>query len=88
MALMDPLAGELRARGLSKLSDIILPLSFTIYLVLFILFHLTLVTAAPLALAGSLIAWLSERLKFKSIDDDYLMSVLPAVGIIALRTLI
>lgn len=88
MALMDPLAGELRARGATRLPDIILPLSFAIYLVSFVLFHLPLVTAAPLALAGSLIAWLSERLKFRSIDDDFLMSVLPAVGILALRTLL
>ncbi len=88
MALMDPLAGEMRALGSKRLPDIILPVSFGIFIVSFILFALPLKTAVPLALLGSVISWLSERFKFRSIDDDYLMSVLPAVGVLALRMLL
>ena len=88
MALMDPLAGEMRARGSSRLPDIILPASFLIFIVSFLLFGIGLSTAIPLALAGSVVSWLSEKVKFKPVDDDYLMSVLPALGILALRALL
>lgn len=88
MALMDPLAGEMRAMGSKRLPDIILPVSFVIFIVSFGLFGMHLAQAVPLALVGAIISWLSEKLKFKPIDDDYLMSVLPAVGIMALRLLL
>ncbi len=87
MALMDPLAGEMRAKGSKHLSDLVLPLSFAIFIVSFTVFRVPLHTSVPLALAGSVISWLSERFKFKSIDDDFLMSFLPAVAITAVRAL-
>ena len=88
MALMDPLAGEMRTLGSSMLPDIILPVSFAIFIVSFLIFAVPAATALPLAIVGSVISWLSERFKFKSIDDDYLMAVLPAVAVMALRMII
>ncbi len=88
MALMDPLAGEMRALGPSRLPDIILPVSFAIFIVSFLIFAVPPATALPLAVVGSVMSWLSERFKFKPIDDDYLMSVLPAVAVLALRMLL
>lgn len=87
MALMDPLAGEMRSRGSKRLADVILPAAFVIFAVSFMLFGLPIRTIIPLALVGSVISWLSEKVKLKSIDDDYLMSVLPAIGILGLRLL-
>lgn len=87
MALMDPLAGELRSRGSKRLPDLILPAAFMIFAISFLLFGIGIQTAIPLALTGSVISWLSEKVKLKSIDDDYLMSVLPAIGVFALRML-
>ncbi|MEM3852205.1 MAG: hypothetical protein QXP70_04315 [Methanomassiliicoccales archaeon] len=88
MALMDPLAGELRLRGMSSIAVVIWPLSFIIFETAFLLLHLPLTHSLYFSAVGSTVAWLSEHFKFRAIDDDYLMSVLPAVMVTVVRLIL
>lgn len=87
MALMDPLAGEMRLRGMANKTIIIWPLSFLIFAVCMVFFHMQPLLTMLYAAGGSTAAWLSEHFKFKAVDDDYLMTVLPAAVIILLKVL-
>ncbi len=91
MALVDPLAGEMR--GLKKKDTVIVPVSIFTY------FVLCLVVSAfvgerelgfyvLLAIVGSAVAIPSERFKVKYVDDDFLMLVLPALAMTGLSYLL
>ena len=80
VALMDPLAGELRFLGHNKLANIIWPISFIMFAALLVIHYSPPVLPVSMGFAGATISWLSEKMKFKSIDDDFLMSVLPAAA--------
>jgi len=88
MAFLDPLAGELRARGRSTLSNVIWPVAFGIFMAAFIIFLQPVVYSLPMGFAGSTTSWLSEKFKFKSIDDDFLMAVIPAFTVYLVRHLL
>lgn len=88
MALLDPLAGELRLRGRARATVVIYPISFIIFLVSMYLLHIPLNLTLFYSAGGSTVSWLSEHFKFKAVDDDYLMSVLPAVAVSILRIIL
>lgn len=80
MALVDPLAGELRAA--KKGDSITIPVSLVAYFGLcsagLVLWEWRGVQASIImALSGSFVAVLSERFKVPYVDDDFVMVVLP-----------
>ncbi len=82
VALMDPLAGELRRLEQGKLANIIWPISFIMFSVLLLIHYHPPVVPLSMGFTGSTVSWLSEKMKFRSIDDDFLMSVLPAAAML------
>ena len=89
-ALVDPVLGELRSRKMSDLS--VITLSFAAYFVLavamFVLWNergaLELVA---LSLVGAAVAIPAEWAEIRYVDDDFMMSVLPALAMLALSLL-
>jgi hypothetical protein len=87
MALVDPLAGELRLRAVADVKA--LPLSMLVYFVLAVSVLLvwdvrTAAQSLVLCTVGTVLAVFSERAKIRYVDDDFLMAVLPAVAMTAL----
>ncbi len=84
-ALVDPLMGELRSSKKSKVGVVVL--STLAYLTLaLVMFSLWNERAAAefivLSIVGAAVAIPSEFVKVRRVDDDFLMSVLPAVGML------
>ena len=91
MALVDPLAGELRG---SKIKDTVtVPVALAAYFALFFVISAFmgdrgLVVYMALAAVGSVVAVPSERFKVRYVDDDFLMLVLPALAMTGLSYLL
>ena len=87
MALVDPLAGEMRSAGYRDRSTV--PLSLSVYFVLCVLV-LILWDMRPdgeslaLAALATVLGVASERFKVRYVDDDFLMAVVPAGAMTAL----
>lgn len=88
MAFMDPLAGELRRIGRERLANVIWPISFILFTAVLFFHYVPITIPFSMGFTGSTVSWLSEKLKFRSIDDDFLMSVLPAACMLITRLLI
>lgn len=82
VAFMDPLAGELRQLGYPGLANVIWPLSFLMFSALLLTHYHPPAVPLSMGFAGSTVSWLAEKMKFKSIDDDFLMAVLPAAAML------
>ncbi len=81
-ALVDPLAGELRTRGVQRRDNAVL--SSLAYLaicgaMLFLTWSLRVTAVLVLAAAGTAAAVASEQLKNRYLDDDFLMLCLPGL---------
>ena len=91
MALVDPLAGELRA---SKIKDsVTISASLIAYFALFFVICALvgdrgLVVCISLAVVGSAVAIPSEWVEVRYVDDDFLMLVLPALAMTVLSYLL
>ncbi len=88
LAFMDPLAGELRHSGHRQLANVIWPISFAIFTLILLYHYSPADVPFTMGFAGSTVSWLSEKLKFRSIDDDFLMAVLPAVSMLLAHILL
>jgi len=91
MALVDPLAGEMR--GQKKREPVTVSVSLIAYFILFLgvsvlVGERELGVYALLAMVGSTVAIPSERYKVKYVDDDFLMLVLPALAMTGLSYLL
>lgn len=87
MALVDPLAGEMRGAGYKDRS--VVPLSLAAYFALcapvLVLWDLRPDTdSIALAAVATFLAVGSERFKVRYVDDDFLMAVVPAAAMTAL----
>lgn len=83
MAIVDPIAGELRAAKKSDRVSIGVPLIvyFVVCLsVLFVAGSRELPALISLSVLGSITAIAAERPNIPSVDDDFLMTVVPAVA--------
>jgi dolichol kinase len=83
MALVDPLAGELRCSGYRD--KVTVSVSFVAYFALFLAASAfvgdrDVGVYIVLAIVGGIVAIPSERFKFRYVDDDFLMLVLPALA--------
>jgi hypothetical protein len=88
LAFMDPLAGELRHHGHRQMANVIWPVSFVIFTLILLYHYSPADVPFSMGIAGSTVSWLSEKLKFKSIDDDFLMAVLPAASMLLAHMLL
>ncbi len=87
MALVDPLAGELRSRKVG--TSMCVGVSSLVYLAicgttLLIANHHSLPVVMMLALVGTAVAIVSEHFKNAYVDDDFLMACAPGVVMTAL----
>jgi amino acid transporter len=87
-AVVDPLAGELRLARRPR-ETVVISCLITYILIavcVFVVADWRLVFASALALSGGAVAVLAEMYKSPYIDDDFLMSVAPAIvmGLLAL----
>ncbi len=87
VAFMDPLAGELRQLDHRTLANVIWPLSFVMFSALLAIHNYTLELALSMGFVGATVSWLSEKMKFRSVDDDFLMAVLPAAAMFVIYML-
>ncbi|OGS42756.1 MAG: hypothetical protein A3K76_06365 [Euryarchaeota archaeon RBG_13_57_23] len=91
MAVVDPLAGELRG---SRVRDIVtVPVSLFAYFALFLVISVfvggrELTVYIALAVVGSVVAIPSEWVEVRCVDDDFLMLVLPALAMTGLSYLL
>jgi dolichol kinase len=86
-ALVDPLLGELRGKKMKQ--GLVVALSavayFALAIVMFLLWNERGVAEiAVLSLVGAAVAIPAEWAEVRYIDDDFMMSVLPAVAMLAL----
>jgi len=89
-ALVDPLLGELRGRGMNPRSAVALSAVtyFVLALIMFVLWNerpaaeVTILSALATAVAIP-----AEYIKVRYVDDDFMMSVLPALAMLALALL-
>lgn len=87
MAIVDPLAGEMRSRGFGDKNGVIVSLAAYLALcggVLLLANARSAVEMVVMCPAAALIAVASERVKVTCMDDDFLMSVLPAAAMTGL----
>lgn len=80
MAIVDPVAGELRQRWPDHVASVIAPSAayFTIsFSILTVFEEFDPIGVSALAAAGTVSAILFERMKFPHVDDDFLMIVVP-----------
>ncbi len=87
MALVDPLAGELRMSGVRD--GVTLPSTLVVYFVICIVSLLAwevrpALESLLLSVVAAFLAVGSERIKTRYIDDDFLMSVVPAAAMTGL----
>lgn len=91
MALVDPLMGEMRRSGAKDLMTIsasalaYFAISFS---VLFVVGAFEIIGCVALASIGALLAIPSEWFEVPFVDDDFLMPVIPALGMTALSLLL
>jgi len=90
-ALVDPLLGELRTLKLKSRSVIVLSAAvyFGLALLMFLLWdERTAAEALVLSAVGMAVAIPAECVKVRYVDDDFMMSVLPALAMLALALVI
>jgi len=90
-ALVDPLLGELRTLKLRSRSVIVLSAAvyFGLALLMFLLWdERTAAEALVLSAVGMAVAIPAECVKVRYVDDDFMMSVLPALAMLALALVI
>jgi dolichol kinase len=90
-ALVDPLLGELRGRKMDLRLVVILSAAtyFALACVMFLLWsERSFAALAALSFVGMVIAIPAEWVEVRFLDDDFLMSVLPAVAMLALSLLL
>jgi len=90
-ALVDPLLGIMRGKKISSrtVAATCAAVYFVLAMIMFVLWNERAVAEmAGLCLVGMAVAIPSEWVKVRYVDDDFLMSVLPAVGMLALSLLI
>lgn len=90
MALVDPLAGEMRLAGVRDMTTV--ASTVLVYLVLCIVVLLawdmrSAIDSLLLAALASFLAVGSERMKTPYVDDDFLMAVVPAAAMTVLALL-
>ena len=84
-ALVDPLMGEMRSRKMRPRTVVIVSAAFYLVLALIMFFlwsERSSADFAVLALVGTAVAIPAEYVKIRHIDDDFMMSVLPALGML------
>ena len=90
-ALVDPLLGELRTLKLRSRSVIVLSAAvyFGLALLMFLLWdERTAAEALVLSAVGMAVAIPAECVKVRYVDDDFMMSVLPALAMLGLALVI
>ena len=90
-ALVDPLLGELRTLKLKSRSVIVLSAAvyFGLALLMFLLWdERTAAEALVLSAVGMAVAIPAECVKVRYVDDDFMMSVLPALAMLGLALVI
>ncbi len=91
MAIVDPIAGEMRDRSIG--SRMTLAVSFFTYLclcttVLLVAHERSVLAVLMMSSVATVIAITAEAFKVKYVDDDFLMAVLPATAMAALALFI